>query len=65
MFSFGWEASRYHSKPRNSGYHSKPSNSATSSINIPSYSCKSNAESLPTPRSEAEILSSPNANHSR
>ncbi|XP_073137798.1 probable serine/threonine-protein kinase PBL3 isoform X2 [Henckelia pumila] len=43
-----------------SRYHSKPSNSATSSISIPSHSSKSNAESLPTPRSEAEILSSPN-----
>uniref|UniRef100_A0A5B7A5J6 non-specific serine/threonine protein kinase n=1 Tax=Davidia involucrata TaxID=16924 RepID=A0A5B7A5J6_DAVIN len=40
---------------------SKTSNSsAASSLTIPSYSEKSNAESLPTPRSEGEILSSPN-----
>ncbi|XP_062161059.1 probable serine/threonine-protein kinase PBL3 [Alnus glutinosa] len=34
--------------------------SAPSSLTIPSYSEKSNASSLPTPRSEGEILSSPN-----
>ncbi|KAL8035604.1 hypothetical protein ABFX02_12G108000 [Erythranthe guttata] len=40
---------------------SKTSNSShPSNISIPSYSNKSSAESLPTPRSEAEILSSPN-----
>ncbi|KAL0296920.1 UNVERIFIED_CONTAM: putative serine/threonine-protein kinase PBL3 [Sesamum radiatum] len=46
------EASKFPSKPSNSA--------APSNISIPSYSVKSNAESLPTPRSEAEILSSPN-----
>ena len=34
--------------------------SAPSSLSIPSYSEKSYASSLPTPRSEGEILSSPN-----
>ncbi|XP_059445026.1 probable serine/threonine-protein kinase PBL3 isoform X1 [Corylus avellana] len=34
--------------------------SAPSSLTIPSFSEKSNASSLPTPRSEGEILSSPN-----
>ncbi|KAL0327192.1 UNVERIFIED_CONTAM: putative serine/threonine-protein kinase PBL3 [Sesamum angustifolium] len=43
------EASKFPSKPSNSA--------APSNISIPSYSVKSNAESLPTPRSEAEILS--------
>ncbi|XP_075524025.1 putative serine/threonine-protein kinase PBL3 isoform X1 [Primulina tabacum] len=43
-----------------SRYHSKPSNSATSSMSIPSHSSKSTSETLPTSRSEAEILSSPN-----
>ncbi|XP_038704626.1 probable serine/threonine-protein kinase PBL3 [Tripterygium wilfordii] len=33
--------------------------SAPSSLNIPSYSEKSNSESLPTPRTESEILLSP------
>ncbi|KAI3452817.1 hypothetical protein Pfo_009480 [Paulownia fortunei] len=46
------EASKIPSKTCNS--------SAPSSISIPSYSGKSSCESLPTPRSEAEILSSPN-----
>ncbi|KAK4402947.1 putative serine/threonine-protein kinase PBL3 [Sesamum angolense] len=46
------EASKFPSKISNS--------SAPSSISIPPYSGKSSAESLPTPRSEAEILSSPN-----
>ncbi|GER41436.1 protein kinase superfamily protein [Striga asiatica] len=44
-------ASRYPSK--------NSSSSVPSNITIPSYSGKSSAESLPTPRSEAEILSSP------
>lgn len=53
MYTFHWstEASRFACKNSNS---SVPSN-----ISIPSYSAKSSAESLPTPRSEAEILSSP------
>lgn len=46
------EASKFPSK--------NSSSSAPSNISIPSYSGKSSAESLPTPRSEAEILSSPN-----
>ncbi|XP_011086380.1 probable serine/threonine-protein kinase PBL3 [Sesamum indicum] len=46
------EASKFPSKTSNS--------SAPSSISIPPYSGKNSAESLPTPRSEAEILSSPN-----
>ncbi|KAK6139315.1 hypothetical protein DH2020_026930 [Rehmannia glutinosa] len=46
------EASRNPSKTSNG--------SVPSSISIPSYSGKSSAESLPTPRSEAEILSCPN-----
>ncbi|XP_061338776.1 probable serine/threonine-protein kinase PBL3 isoform X1 [Gastrolobium bilobum] len=36
------------------------SKTSPSSLSIPSYSEKSNASSLPTPRSEGEILSSPN-----
>ncbi|CAJ1931733.1 unnamed protein product [Sphenostylis stenocarpa] len=36
------------------------SKTTPSSLSIPSYSEKSNASSLPTPRSEGEILSSPN-----
>ncbi|XP_043693467.1 probable serine/threonine-protein kinase PBL3 [Telopea speciosissima] len=36
------------------------STSAVSSLTFPSYSEKSSGESLPTPRSESEILSSPN-----
>lgn len=36
------------------------SKTTPSSLTIPSYSDKSNALSLPTPRSEGEILSSPN-----
>lgn len=53
MFTLYWssEASRFACKNSNS--------SAPSNISIPSYSAKSSAESLPTPRSEAEILSSP------
>ncbi|KAL1806346.1 hypothetical protein ACET3Z_029414 [Daucus carota] len=38
---------------------SKTTPSARSSVTIPSYSWRSSAESLPTPRSESEILSSP------
>ncbi|KAH6756340.1 protein kinase 2B [Perilla frutescens var. hirtella] len=45
------EASRFANKTTNS--------SAPSNISIPSYSAKSCIDSLPTPRSEAEILSSP------
>ncbi|KAG6426298.1 hypothetical protein SASPL_110520 [Salvia splendens] len=50
-FKLSPEASRFACKNSNS--------SAPSNISIPSYSAKSSAESLPTPRSEAEILSSP------
>lgn len=39
-----------------------PSSAAPSSLTIASYSEKSNASSLPTPRTEGEILSSPNLN---
>ncbi|KAG8366314.1 hypothetical protein BUALT_Bualt17G0067000 [Buddleja alternifolia] len=45
-------ASRFPSKNSNA--------SSRSNVSIPSYNAKSGTESLPTPRSEAEILSSPN-----
>ncbi|KAF7809158.1 putative serine/threonine-protein kinase PBL3 [Senna tora] len=43
-----------------SGISKASPSSAPSSLSLPSYSEKSNASSLPTPRSEGEILSSPN-----
>ncbi|XP_051146290.1 probable serine/threonine-protein kinase PBL3 isoform X2 [Andrographis paniculata] len=49
------------STPSASRFASKTSElSVPSTISIPSYNSKSSIESLPTPRSEAEILSSPN-----
>lgn len=43
-----------------SGISKTSPSSGPSSLSIPSFSEKSNASSLPTPRSEGEILSSPN-----
>uniref|UniRef100_A0A0V0ILU0 non-specific serine/threonine protein kinase n=1 Tax=Solanum chacoense TaxID=4108 RepID=A0A0V0ILU0_SOLCH len=47
-----YEASRFPDRKSNS--------SVPSSLSIPSYGRKSSSESLPTPRSESEILFSPN-----